>query len=399
MTERLDRAPLFDDLVREDQTPADHLETSFQFLNRAGSPFWSQVRDLVQEWLDHVPDDDAYKDLRGRLRSDDAANGSAFLELYLHEMFLRAGYHLTIHPAVPHGSRRPDFLVEGYGDSFYLEATMPGPTASGVGQAQRRSAFLDTIQGCQNHDFFLRLDRLAIGTQPARGREARSLIERWLDELDPTTVDPATSRSGTFRWAKEGWEAEFSAIPISPQHRGHRHHRPIGIYADQSVEVIDDASLIRSALASKANRYGRLDRPLVIALGTYIWDRDHWHAIKALYGHAGLTWWESSDVTVGQSATRRPEGFFGMPDEWRNKGVAAVLHVNQLQPSHVHKAEVTLWPHPGSTHRWDNVVSRIPTAQVRMGPSMLDTSAPLIDSANHFGLSEPWPVGDAFPVG
>lgn len=98
---RADRASVFDPVTRTDARPAHHLETSFQFLNRVGTHFWAQIRELVQEWLDRLPADSAYKDLRGRLRADNAASWSAFLELYLHEMFRRAGYRVSIHPDIP----------------------------------------------------------------------------------------------------------------------------------------------------------------------------------------------------------------------------------------------------------------------------------------------------------
>jgi hypothetical protein len=394
---RTDRSSVFDPVTRTDASPADHLETSFQFLNRVATDFWAQVRELVQEWLDRVPDDSAYRDLRGRLRADNAASWSAFLELYLHEMFRRAGYRVSSHPDIPSGSYHPDFLVEGQGESFYVEATMPGPTTNGLGRAQRRAAFLDTIQGCRNRDFFLSLDRLVIGERPARGRHARALIERWLAGLDPDEVSYEHLRREPFRWSEDGWVAEFSAIPISPEHRGRLDHRAIGVYADGDVEFIDDAPAMKAALTTKAKKYAGLDRPLIIALGTYIWDRDHWHSTNALYGHAAVTWWENTDGTTGHAQTRRPDGFFGGPPSWENEQVAAILHVNQLQPQHLHRAEVTLWPHPASPYRWDALSKRIPTATVRPAESALEMSPPVLSASQYFGLPEPWPVGEPFP--
>ena len=346
-----------------------------------------------------MPDESAYKDLRGRLRADNAASWSAFLELYLHEMFRRAGYRVIVHPDVPSGSYHPDFLVEGHGESFYVEATMPGPSGDGVGRAQRRAAFLDTIQGCQNRDFFLSLDRLEVGERPARGRRVRGLIERWLHGLDPDVVSYEDLRREPFVWNEDGWRAEFSAIPISPEHRGRPDHRAIGVYADGDVEFIDDAPAMRAALSAKAKKYADLDRPLVIALGTYIWDHDLWHSTNALYGHAAVTWWEDADGTRGHAQTRRPDGFFGVTHSWDNEQVSAILHVNQLQPHHLHRTEVTLWPHPASSHPWDALAKRIPTGTVRLAESTLETSPPLINSCDHFGLPDPWPIGEPFPDG
>lgn len=235
---------------------------------------------------------------------------------------------------------------------------MPGPATNGVGRAQRRAAFLDTIQACRNRDFFLSLDRLIVGERPACGRRARALIERWLDGLEPDEVSYEHLRREPFRWSEDGWVAEFSAIPISPEHRGRPDHRAMGVYADGDVEFIDDAPVIQAALSTKAKKYAGLDRPLIIALGTYIWDRDLWHSTNALYGHAAVTWWENTDGTRGHARIRQPDGFFGVPPSWNNEHVAAVLHVNQLQPHHLHRAEVALWPHPAAPHRWDALSKR-----------------------------------------
>ncbi|HZL81648.1 MAG TPA: hypothetical protein VFC06_06930 [Demequina sp.] len=40
---------------------------------------------------------------------------------------------------------------------------------------------------------------------------------------------------------------------------------------------------------------------------------------------------------------RQPDGYFGVPPEWRNRNVSGVLVVNQLMPYYVQRAETTLW--------------------------------------------------------
>lgn len=229
------RPPLFDSDARTDARPKNHLETSHEFFNRIAGEYWDQVRDLMQVWIDRVPDDEGYRDLRGRLQADDADHYSAFLELYLHELLVRAGYHVQIHPTLPNSKRRPDFLVAGHGHSSYLEAIHPGPQPQARGRSQRRAAFLDSIQRCSNRNFFLSLDELVVGPGPAPGRRVRREIERWLARLDPDDITYNLDNRETYRWQADGWSAEFSAIPISREHRGRADHRPIGVYADGGV--------------------------------------------------------------------------------------------------------------------------------------------------------------------
>jgi hypothetical protein len=387
---------MFDDVVRTDPRPASHLESSFRFLNRVSGPYWEQVRALVQDWLNQVQDDAAYRDLRARMRSDNAPNYSAFLELYLHEMLRRAGYRLTIHPDVPGSTNHPDFLVEGHGESFYLEATMPGPRGGATGAGQRRAAFLDTMQGVRSKNFYLSLDELVVGPRPLRGTVVRDAVDRWLSSLDPDRLSWERSSQEPFRWAKDGWEVQFTALPVSPQHRGKPDHRPLGIYADLAASFDDDGAIIRNAVAAKAGRYGVGDVPLVVAVGTFIWDHDHWDSTNAFYGHDVLVLNDMGPEAVAGTRTRSSDGYFGVPPLWRNEKVAAILHVNQLQPHHVQRAEMTLWPHPAST-RLPSLPSRIPGSAIRFDAGELAVSPPPFGAREHFALSEPWPDGDAFP--
>src|SRR5687767_13028922 len=102
------REPLFDQKTRTDATPSRHQESTFAFLNRIAGEYWEQPRFLMQDWLDCIPSDAEYNDLRQRFRSrDDEQFRSAYLELYLHQSLLRAGYQVTIHPEVPGATRRP----------------------------------------------------------------------------------------------------------------------------------------------------------------------------------------------------------------------------------------------------------------------------------------------------
>lgn len=392
------RMPVYDTVVRTDGAPATHLENSFEFHNRVAGEYWQQVRELVQAWLDRVDDEEAYKDLRGRLRERNPANWSAFFELYLHEMFRRAGYELVIHPRGTRGSRRPDFLIEGHGERFYLEAMMPGQSNAAVRRSQHRAAFLDTIQTCTNTDFWLSLDDLVIGEQPARGRLARASIDRWLGSLELKTRPRGSARVGTYVWTDRDWSATFSAIPRTERLRGDSRIRPLGIFADGEAGFVDEAPTLRRLVEKKAHAYPDLRYPLVLAIGTYIWDPDRWHAANAFYGHEVFAV-PPNGATEATALGRAHDGLFGPRHRLAGRGVSAVLHVNQLQPSHCHQAEVTLWPHPDWPDQAPGFAHRIPAAVARSVDGALDVLPPPVAAAEHFALPDPWPAGEAFPRG
>lgn len=58
---------LFDDLVRDDSSPAAYGEDSFTFLNRADGTVWARVRDTLDSWFAEYPRGHA-ADIRGRFR-------------------------------------------------------------------------------------------------------------------------------------------------------------------------------------------------------------------------------------------------------------------------------------------------------------------------------------------
>jgi len=100
----------------------------------------------MQTWLDGITEDQDHNDLRQRFRSrDDDQFRSAFLELYLHECLVSAGYAVRIHPVVPGSSHRPDFRAERDGQVMFVEAIAPGASAEAKAAAQRRAVLFDTV--------------------------------------------------------------------------------------------------------------------------------------------------------------------------------------------------------------------------------------------------------------
>jgi hypothetical protein len=101
---------------------------------------------------------------------DDEQFESAFWELYLHEAYLRSGYGLTIHPEVAGTSRHPDFLVEGNGARFYLEAVRACASAASVGEEKRLEDARRVLDTLGLDQYFLDMATYAIGTWTAAGQ-------------------------------------------------------------------------------------------------------------------------------------------------------------------------------------------------------------------------------------
>ena len=225
--------------------------------------------------------------LRRRLQSkDDALFESAFWEVFLHEAYLRSGYSITIHPAVTGTSRRPDFLVEGDGTRFYVEAVRACAPPDRTGQARRlrkcaecslrsvQTATYSTwrpMQSARGHwmsgDFG---GTCVSGCQTLTGRRVASEREK------------GHARWPACRGVVGGWRLEFTAQPIRSDHVGAG--LPL-VRAHLSIGWAHDASRILTALDHKANRYGVLDAPLLIAvLNNPEFHADDLDVERALFG-------------------------------------------------------------------------------------------------------------------
>jgi hypothetical protein len=98
---------LFDDFVRADASPSAESEDYFTFLNGVDTPFWAEVRRVLDVWFSRYPGERApalWEEFRSRRPQQQRA---AFWELYLHELFLRLGYQVAVHPGLADTSHTP----------------------------------------------------------------------------------------------------------------------------------------------------------------------------------------------------------------------------------------------------------------------------------------------------
>ncbi|MGZ4532045.1 MAG: hypothetical protein ACXVXP_06810 [Mycobacteriaceae bacterium] len=393
------REPIFDEADRTDTKPAEHSESTFEFLNRVGGDYWQHPRLLMQTWLDRVSGHRNYNDLRQRFRSrDDEQFRSAFLELYLHEGLLRAGYVVTIHPSLPGSPRRPDFRAERDGRVLFIEAVAPGSGAAAKAAAKRRAVLFDTVNQLGDPNFMLWLEHLEESSAPPASARLRADLRGWLAQLDPDGI-PDLDRAPTRTWQHNGWSATFRAIPKKPEARGTRpHERAIGVFGHGEAGLIDDAPAIRKALAAKHHSYGDLGAPFIIAIGTYIFDTDRWHSTNAMYGRLGVQLEESPSGELLTREVRSPDGYFGTPPNWRNSNVSGVLLVNQLMPYYVQRAEATLWRHPLAAHPLPEDLGLPVESMVLQGGGLNSIRLPVKADA-FFGLPDPWPPGEPWSNG
>jgi hypothetical protein len=326
---------VFDDIDRELEGGARHLISHFDYLNNSDRVEAERVREIIDDFISRYPAN-GRQELRRRLRSvDDITHISAFFELALNELLLRAGCTIiALEPEIVGTAKSPDFLVEtAVGDRFYLEATLAtGRSQAGAAAQRRLDEALSTIDEVTAHDFFFSLSHSGFPTAPITLRSLRSQLQRWIDDLsyDDVLAREASQRAlPVFRYDEHGLRIRISPVPRR-RSRGRTPGRAIAARMLNGLTVEPQVP-IRNAIRGKATRYGDLNLPYVIAvnaMGDYAHED---HAIDALFG------------TPAVAVRRTDSGFEDRPvlvpdGVWRGRGgptntrISAVLSTEKLTP-------------------------------------------------------------------
>ena len=394
---------LFDDIARTDGSPAPRAESAFGFLKRVDRPYFAAVRNLLEDWFTRFPAD-ARKDLQRRFRSDDGAEHlAAFWELYLHEVHLRLGFQLERDPQVPGTRKRPDFLVRGGAQPFYLEATVVTYDKTEAAQRRRDALLVDLVNEAFDPNFSVMIATAAAGPTTPKRAEVVDPIEEWLARFDWEAVH-ALVAAGQWKPAEELFTLRDSVLalrpwPKPPQARGQRGDWPTVVAGPASGGVMNEGQHIYDDLHHKASRYGRPDHPFVLAalcLRDFAQDRD---VEFALYGPEVFRIPIRPDGGDAGEATieRNPMGLWQRGTQQRATRVSAVLTAVQLAPYFVARNAPTLWTNPWAakaleaelpwrTVSGDLAENRLVTADATRAPHEI------------LGLPEDWP-GTGRPFG
>jgi hypothetical protein len=381
------KVSIFGTAARTDSSPRRHAEPAYAFMRRVAGDAWDRVRELIESWLSVYPEA-ARKSLVARLRSgDDRDFASAFWELYLHEMYRRDGWQITIEPAVPASDARPDFLVQKDAASYYVEARCIFESGRNRGADKRLQTVYDSLNKLNAGAFSLSVHVRRIGDVAPSTRELARSLEDWLAALDPDQVALALKGYSTREkreWRFEGWHLVFEPLPLKPEARDRPDRRALGMFGSGG-SFVDDVSPLRRALSDKGGKYGELDHPLVIAVNIISDFHDDDDSRQALFGIGD---WERD-----LKAQRSPNiGYWGSSQSPQHAHVAGVLLALSMHHARVAKYAPTYWPHPGA----DVEVDRLALWPIENGTGRQESTSAAIAAHVHFGLPADWP-GELFP--
>jgi len=253
---------------------------------------------------------------------------------------------VDIHPCLSNGYK-PDFEVRSpSGQKFYIEAVLSSERSERSVAGQRMIDTTLEVVNSHAHSLF----RAAVtstgepSTQP-NARKLKEKIHRWLDGLGPNTKSNDEKAINVFDI--HGWHLQCKAMPINS--RKERSSGILFVSIGGDAHMVNRSTAIRDAMVSKANKYGKLDSPLIIAVNSMCLFLDEDEELSALYGSLQADFiLDNLDADLGISRTRNGawNGFKG--PQYRN--VCAVWIFRNLHLHSLCDAQSTLYLNPFSCH-------------------------------------------------
>jgi hypothetical protein len=343
---------LFDQVQRDSKAPRGHVEPYFSYLNRSARPSSEKMRAVLEDWFSRYPSE-AKNELRTRFRSlDNIQHQSAFFELYLHELLLKLGYTVKVHPDLGGRPTHPEFLVFLKGEPvFYLEGTLASGPKEENATEKRENQVYETIDKIHSPNFFLKINVRGSPNTPPPGKKWSLALEKWLATLDPNELEQRMKANDfgvlpSKTLNHDGWNVTFQAIPKSPKARGKSGIRPIGMRFFGFEECKED-EYIRNAIKEKATKYGNLNIPYIIAINVLsLFSNDDLMILDALLGDEGITSYHMPDGSFVDKLTREPNGAFLGPQGPQNTRVSGIIICSNLYIRNITKVNPVLWHNP-----------------------------------------------------
>jgi hypothetical protein len=279
-----------------------------------------EYRRELMHYLDEYPDGAHKDDLKGRLYSyTESGFYSVCFELYLYHFLEPRSYRITLHPDVPGSTGHPDFGVECATGDFMVEAVLALDSQERRAQEQRLNKVIDALRNVRgNVAVWAQLVTALPNAFPLR--RVRSFLEREVDQLDATNLEVPSTITFT---------DDFNGTPVIVDFlvMDKGEEQPvIGAWSMANAQVVTAHQRIKLAVATKANKYGTLSKPYVIA----VWPRTQFpvsgvSAGRALYGDLKVE--IPSDRTKPVRTKRALNGIFNTLTKGHvhNRQISAVL--------------------------------------------------------------------------
>ncbi len=376
---------IFDCYERTDCSPSTYSESAYHFFDRHNSAAASRIRAELERWTLKYPAE--FRDqLCGRFRTEFEA---AFFELLLHELFIRQNATVRVHPQAGDRGKRPDFEIAlpGSMQTLVLEAVVCFDEATELWLPRLKFVF-DMINGIDCRDFFI-LIKEAIAKSP-ESPPTRRIASELTSRLHQIEIGRSLSSAEVgevmtdFLYEDDTVRLLFE---IRRKHgaRDRRQTQNIGMLPVVS-KWGDSTHAIRRSLNAKAKRYGKLDKPFVIALNAIAdWPQDEHERRQSLFG----TRRDYVEAFTGQLQTKvLDDGFWGSAVHPKWTRVSAVI-LGRVFETNLPWARLCLYHNPWARHPLPPDAWPLPIAIMRDGRVVYENSDSKL--ADVLRLPADWP--------
>jgi len=335
---------IFPDTERTFTGSALYNEPQYAYLQRSARPEAHLVRNLLEDWIQRYPVSEQ-RELIIRLQTNDFS--SAFFEFYLHELLIRNGFDVDLHPDLEGTTKRPDFLVQNNsGEKFIVEAVLSHEESNSKQALKNQlKTVYDELNKLTSPNFFISIGvRRQGGDQPS-ARRIKNQLSSWMDTLDVDELWKSYHAGSIENFPRinideSGWRFEFSVIPKSPAIRGIENKRPLG-FMHERMRPSNIKNAIRDSLSKKASKYGKFDIPYIIAINVMGLPCDKIDIMESLFGTEQFTFETGEEVMQ-----RAPDGFWYGPNGVKNTRVSGILVTSKLDVWNIPSKNLELYYNP-----------------------------------------------------
>jgi hypothetical protein len=375
---------IFNESRGDDPRPKLARESFYEFLDRSSLEPCIRVRSLINDLLANYPESDQ-ADVVGRLKSSDESDfRSALFEIVLYRLLCKFCNEVAVHPPLENGYK-PDFgMVLNDGSKVYVEAVLASER-NGLTQSGQRliETTLDNLNKHAHHSFLLAVESSGEPSVQPSARHLKGRIHSWLNSLNPDVEHADDYYRSVFDI--EGWSLACRAIPLKPDHRGSAPR--LLLSTGNGANWVNRSDSIRDAIVSKANKYGKLDAPLIVAVNCNCFTVDEHEELNALSGTLRFNFIQDRP-DVKDWPSRASDGVWYGRNGPRYKRVSAAWIFRDLQIYSLSIAEYVLYINPWARHC-------VPPSLLELRHYRIDDEDegmyPGLSIKSMLGLSDDWP--------
>lgn len=369
---------LFEEIERTLTGPSPEAMGYYEWINLSAEPYAARVRELFETLFADYPDE-RKEQLRHQIRSDDNSVHRSFaFELLLYAWVKRLGHSIiSIEPSVPNSNRRPDFLVRAPDRAeYYLEVTARQEERDDL------AAIKDAVNALPS-PIYLHFKARGRPSQTLSARSIARRVGRYIERLDPE-AEPNTWQP--LRFCEQGVQFEFT--PFQKKRTTNQNARTIG-WISGDARSISSSGELGIVIGRKAGRYGRLDKPYIIAVASADFRVGLRELSDALFGTLRAHV-QTDNPRAPLRYSRNANGIWhGVENRFTNTGVSAVLLVPGLTMTSFAKRRPLLMIHPEPRFPANADWFEAQSHAIQNGEVVQVSGGAVMGSA--FNLDENWP--------